>query len=730
MKNLTSFILTIVAILAMQLLLCRPAVAAADDDASRLAAIDTMSDIPHLDGIAIDGDAAAWGTRGLQINALADMTGRIPPAAEFAAAVRLGWDIRGLLLLVNLHAAPTLESDHDDQLWTGDSIELFLSSKFGGHDMVQAILSPGLTAAHPQLRRQLVDHRDSPRLKSVPPSIQAARTVAGGSCVVQALLPWDQLGIEPRPGQEIAFQIVVNHTHGTATKSQAVWFPAVDTHMNTRSMHRLRLADSPSPAIDLAVAGDYEHFRHVRLGINAAADLAGQTVQIRNGAQALGEGKLEADGRHAYANLTLPMPAPQTTYEQLQIICGDRPPLPFLLPDARPLRQDAFRESRLRFGSYVFAEATFPGVDFEQPSAVEDAIGHYTLKTDFYDADFNPVSAAAQPGRYGAVVTITADTGFVAHRFVTLYRAAKPWRGWGDDPVACSMEFPPAVGVDPAVVQEQNDSVREYLSETVLNLSFRTDRASAVLLAGLHELPPGSGPLPHHLGPSNLDDDWWYALRTKLGLLEPYQYVTILPPGYDQDPAKRWPLMIFLHGSDGHASDFADIRRAGLRRRGLDESTGLPFVIVCAQQPPDRQWWNPRQVNDLLDTALAKYRIDADHVYLTGLSMGGFGTWETAFRHPDRFAAIVPIAGGAHPDDAPTVVDLPTWIFHGQKDPTVPVRLDLRMADTLTKLHARFKMSIDPEAGHDSWTNAYAADELYDWMLQQTRGHPAQPPVK
>jgi len=728
MRNLTSLFATVVAVIIFQLTMCRARAAATD--ANPFAAIDTVFAIPRLDGVAIDGDAATWTARGLKIDALAEINGRISPAADFDATVRLGWDHRGLLILVNVHADPAREADHDDQLWTGDSIELFLASQFGGPDMVQAIVSPGITAAHAQLRSQMADHRESLRLMAVKPSVTVARTIAGGNCVVQALLPWDQLAIEPRIGQEVAFQIMVNHTHGTSTKSQACWFPAVDAHMNTHSMFRLRLAEAPSPAIDLAVAGDYEHLHRINVGINATAALAGQNVQVLNGKQLLADGKLAADGRHAYANLALPMPAPETTYEQLQLICGDRPPQPLVLPDARPLRREAFREARLRFGSYVFAETAFPGVDFEQPSAVEDYIGRYTLKTEFYDADFNPVPTATKPGRYGAIVTIAADTGFVTHRYVTLYRAAKPWRGWGDDPVACSMEFPDAVGLDTAVVREQNQSVREFVSDVVLDLGFRTDRASAVLLAGLHEIQPGVGPLPHHLGPSSRNDDWWYALRRKLGLLEPYQYVTILPTGYDQDPAKHWPLMIFLHGSDGHATDFAHIRRQGLRRRGVDESTGLPFVIVCAQQPEDREWWNPRQVNDLLDTALAKYRIDPDHVYLTGLSMGGFGTWETAFRHPDRFAAIVPISGGAQPDDAPAVVNLPIWIFHGQKDPTVPVRLDVRMANALQRLGGRCKISIDPEGGHDSWINAYAMDELYAWMLAQSRGHPAQPVVK
>ncbi len=123
----------------------------------------------------------------------------------------------------------------------------------------------------------------------------------------------------------------------------------------------------------------------------------------------------------------------------------------------------------------------------------------------------------------------------------------------------------------------------------------------------------------------------------------------------------------------------------------------------------------------LLDEIVAKYRIDQDRIYLTGLSMGGFGAWALTAYAPDRFAAIVPICGGGEALSARRLTHLPVWVFHGAKDPIVPLKRSEEMVDALTKLKGDVKLTIYPEAGHDSWTAAYENPELYDWLLQQKR---------
>jgi predicted peptidase len=128
----------------------------------------------------------------------------------------------------------------------------------------------------------------------------------------------------------------------------------------------------------------------------------------------------------------------------------------------------------------------------------------------------------------------------------------------------------------------------------------------------------------------------------------------------------------------------------------------------------------------LLDEVQSKYKVDPDRVYLTGLSMGGFGTWETATQYPERFAAIVPICGGGRPYTVARLKNLPTWVFHGEKDNVVPIKRSEEMVDALKKAGGDVKFTRYPEAGHDSWTETYNNPELYDWFLKHTRGQKAE----
>ena len=122
-------------------------------------------------------------------------------------------------------------------------------------------------------------------------------------------------------------------------------------------------------------------------------------------------------------------------------------------------------------------------------------------------------------------------------------------------------------------------------------------------------------------------------------------YLLFLPEGYESGD-KKWPLILFLHGAGESGSDVQRVKATGLPKL-LDTKTDLPFVVVSPQSP--RGGWNADTLNALLDDVLARYKIDPDRVYLTGLSMGGFGTWELGTAHPERFAAIAPICGGGTP---------------------------------------------------------------------------------
>ncbi|MGO8931406.1 MAG: prolyl oligopeptidase family serine peptidase [Limisphaerales bacterium] len=194
-------------------------------------------------------------------------------------------------------------------------------------------------------------------------------------------------------------------------------------------------------------------------------------------------------------------------------------------------------------------------------------------------------------------------------------------------------------------------------------------------------------------------------------------YLLFLPQGYEQSN-KRWPLMLFLHGSGESGTNLAKVKTHGPPKI-VETKPDFPFILVSPQSP--RGGWNNDTLNALLDSVIRTYRVDKHRVYLTGLSMGGFGTWSLAAAHPEKFAAIVPICGGGNQADAKKLATLPIWVFHGAKDPTVPVQRSREMVEAIKAAGGNVKYTEYPEAGHDSWTETYDNPALYEWLLAQER---------
>ncbi|HEV3166171.1 MAG TPA: prolyl oligopeptidase family serine peptidase [Isosphaeraceae bacterium] len=196
------------------------------------------------------------------------------------------------------------------------------------------------------------------------------------------------------------------------------------------------------------------------------------------------------------------------------------------------------------------------------------------------------------------------------------------------------------------------------------------------------------------------------------------KYLLYLPEGYESSE-KSWPLVLFLHGAGESGDDLSKVKRNGPPKL-IESGKAYPFIVVSPQSPG--MGWNAEALNALIDELGSQYRVDKGRVYLTGLSMGGFGTWSLAAAHPEKFAAIVPICGGGRPTDASKLKNLPIWVFHGAKDNTVPIARSEDMVKALKDAGADVKFTIYPEAGHDSWTETYNNEEVYSWLLSHKRG--------
>lgn len=199
------------------------------------------------------------------------------------------------------------------------------------------------------------------------------------------------------------------------------------------------------------------------------------------------------------------------------------------------------------------------------------------------------------------------------------------------------------------------------------------------------------------------------------------RYLIHLPEDYDADPDRRWPLVLFLHGAGERGSEL-DLAAVHGPPKLADAGHEFPFVLVTPQCPESSQWIAELStLSGLLDEVMEAHRIDPARVAVTGLSMGGYGTWSLAVRYPDRFAAIAPICGGMWLQSAAPLQNTPVWAFHGDADEVVPISATEQIVTELRSVGADVRFTRYPGVGHDSWTETYENPEFYDWMLSHRR---------
>lgn len=298
--------------------------------------------VPRVEGVQIDGDGSDWTDRGFEVRHLAPVTDPIPPRGDLDAQFRLGWDERGLMLL----ALVTDDAAHEaaeDQLWAGDAIELFIGREVGSPQYYQWIIAPGRDERYGEPRFALYDRRRDKPEELATPDYTIVEDDRG--YVIEALLPWENLGIEPQVGRELALQLYFADRDPDQPDDGValVWYSRVGTHTDPTAMHALRLAERPSPPV-IAQA------RTTQLGGGVAAvnvtgldTLLEKTVQVRDSARAYTEAKLESAPTGAAGQVRLPAPPLGTQYGELVLTQDDRvvgtvappPPLHALPPVPR-----------------------------------------------------------------------------------------------------------------------------------------------------------------------------------------------------------------------------------------------------------------------------------------------------------------------------------------------------------------------------------------------------------
>ena len=194
-------------------------------------------------------------------------------------------------------------------------------------------------------------------------------------------------------------------------------------------------------------------------------------------------------------------------------------------------------------------------------------------------------------------------------------------------------------------------------------------------------------------------------------------YLLYLPKDYDDDN-RQWPLLVFLHGRGERGSDINLVKTHGPPKL-IEQGISFPFLVISPQCPLIFPEWDWQLLDNLLTEVLKTYRIDCNRIYLTGLSMGGFGSWTWAMNRPERFAALVPICGWGDTSKVCSLKNIPIWTFHGAQDPVIPIQKTEDLVRALKECGGNVNFTIYPEAKHDAWTETYDNQELYRWILMQ-----------
>lgn len=282
-------------------------------------------DVPRLDEITIDGDAGDWGggrgkaSRGLVVETMVGPFGRVRLPGDLDAAMRLGWDDEGLVVLLRVRDDVHREHEDVEALWRADAVELYLAVERGKGPHFQAVVAPGLAEGQPDLRAKVYNHAEAPPIKGRAMTVEAARTKVEDGYVMEARLPWANLDIEPKLGLEVGFQADVADVDGEGEQFHIAWRPRLGAFANPDAMHRLRLSEKPGDPLRASLRVSMVGHAPLTATVVGPRDMAGKEAAIVAGDRTLAKAKLAAQRGRAVAVIDLEAPLPEGEAERLAV---------------------------------------------------------------------------------------------------------------------------------------------------------------------------------------------------------------------------------------------------------------------------------------------------------------------------------------------------------------------------------------------------------------------------
>jgi predicted peptidase len=209
------------------------------------------------------------------------------------------------------------------------------------------------------------------------------------------------------------------------------------------------------------------------------------------------------------------------------------------------------------------------------------------------------------------------------------------------------------------------------------------------------------------------------AERSAVTVTSSYRYWQWLPQGYEQSSEKA-PLILFLHGGGESGYDLQQVLKHGIPKE-LQAGRQLPAIVLAPQNPDKDRLWDDRALMAFLDQRIAELRVDSSRIYLAGMSRGAHGTFSLVINNPTTFAAAIMVCGGGPVAYAKRAKDTPIWFFHGEADEEVPAQQSQLLHAAIQAAQGTSKLTLYPEVKHDSWTQAFADNAIYDWLLSYQR---------
>lgn len=602
------------------------AAATASVGLAQLDAPSRLYDIPRLDNIVIDGKADDWGDRGYIIDDIRKLNS---PGRGVDVDARIGWNDKGLLLFLNLADSRWVEADKVEELWRGDSVEIAMTPRKADPNMVQCLIATGMDTNHPALRKWTYDYRKDEDLLKTPvgtAGVAVVKDADGRRCALEILFPYEGLGIEPRVGRELAFQIVINNKGG-----QNVWFQGVKLWRNPHHVQRIRLAEKAGPR-DIFQVTNFKQIKNslvMELGITKR----GTGYPADNNIAVLGDGVVITNIVYSGGRYTLrlaPPPFGKPYHKLVFAVAGEDVGEYEINTDDLYLSE--LKKIPLAFESAVFQGKTFPACDFSDPARVRALIGDYTVTRAFFDAQKNEVKEAGQPGRYGAVVAVKSGAT-EKKQYVTLYALASSAAGAD----ASAAGYSALTGIREDLVKANEAAIAEALQ--------KKDAVAAVRLAALRDRALGIDKDSWSNDPAVRDNRWWLRLRHQMGedirLLSPHVFAVNTPPGYEENPDRKYGLFYYCPGRGFDCDETWEGIRVhsahGLFKAGKNR-VAAPFLSCMAHS---FDGYKPSEIAQIMEIIEVLYRMDPRRVCIAGHSGGAEHARMFSNSYPDRLAAVI-----------------------------------------------------------------------------------------